>query len=59
MSDDFNAQLASHEDLIRHLVALVTKMDTVIDALREDHRLIVQLLQRSQGDDHRNGGSHA
>jgi uncharacterized coiled-coil protein SlyX len=59
MPDDFNAQLASHEDLIRHLVALVTKMDTVIDALREDHRLIVQLLQRQQDDDHRNGGSHA
>jgi uncharacterized coiled-coil protein SlyX len=59
MPDDFNAQLASHEDLIRHLVALVTKMDTVIDALREDHRLIVQLLQRQQDDDHRNGGAHA
>lgn len=59
MPEDFNAQLASHDDLIRHLVALVTKMDTVIDALREDHRLIVQLLQRASDDDHRNGGSHA
>jgi hypothetical protein len=59
MPDDFNAQLASHEDIIRHLVALCTRMDTVIDALREDHRLIVQLLQRRADDDHRNGGPHA
>ena len=55
MDSDFNAQLASHEDILRHLVALITKMDTVIDALREDHRLIVQLLQRQGRDDAHNG----
>jgi hypothetical protein len=56
MSDpDFNAQLASHEDIIRHLVALCSRMDAVIDALREDHRLIVQLLQRREGNDTHNG----
>lgn len=59
MPDAFDAQLASHEAILRHLVALIVKMDTVIDALREDQRLIVTLLQRSQGGEERNGGTHA
>jgi hypothetical protein len=59
MPDDFSAQLASHEDILRHLVALVGKMDQVIDELKAGQALMIQLLQRSQDDAHRNGGSHA
>jgi hypothetical protein len=59
MSDDFSAQLASHEAILRHLVALVVKMDQVIDELKAGQALMIQLLQRSRDEDHRNGGRHA
>jgi hypothetical protein len=59
MPDDFSAQLASHDAILRHLVALVVKMDQVIDELKAGQALMIQLLQRSQDDEHRNGGSHA
>jgi hypothetical protein len=39
---DFNAQLASHDDILRHLVALVVKMDQVIDELKAGQGLIIQ-----------------
>lgn len=54
--DDFNAQLASHETIIRHLTALIVKMDTAIHELKDGQALIIELLQRQQDDDHRNGG---
>jgi len=59
MSDDFSAQLASHDAILRHLVALVVKMDQVIDELKAGQALMIQLLQRRADDDHRNGGRHA
>jgi hypothetical protein len=55
MAEDFNAQLASHEDILRHLAALVVKMDQVIDELKAGQGLIIQLLQRREGDDTSNG----
>ena len=53
--DDFNAQLASHETIIRHLTALIVKMDHVIDELKAGQGLIITLLQRREADDTRNG----
>ena len=53
--DDFNAHLASHETIIRHLTALIVKMDTAIHALKDGQALIIALLQRREADDNRNG----
>jgi hypothetical protein len=63
MSDaDFNAQLASHEDILRHLVALIVKMDATMDELKGIHlrqtetlAVVTQLLQRREGNDTHNG----
>jgi hypothetical protein len=52
---DFNAQLASHEDIIRHLVALIVKIDHTIDELKNGQNLMIQLLQRSNGGIAENG----
>jgi hypothetical protein len=52
---DFNAQLASHDDILRHLVALVVKMDQVIDELKAGQGLIIELLQRREGGTATNG----
>ena len=53
--EDFNAQLASHEDILRHLTALIVKMDTAIHELKDGQALIITLLQRREADDTRNG----
>lgn len=53
--DDFNAQLASHETIIRHLTALIVKMDTAIHEIKDGQALIIALLQRRETDDTRNG----
>ena len=53
--DDFNAQLASHETIIRHLTALIVKMDTAIHELKDGQALIIALLQRREEGDNRNG----
>lgn len=55
MPDDFNAQLASHETILRHLTALIVKMDTAIHELSRGQALIIALLQRREADDSRNG----
>lgn len=55
MDEDFNAQLASHENIIRYLTALIVKMDGVIYELKEGQALIIQLLQRHDGGEAENG----
>jgi exonuclease VII small subunit len=54
-SASFNAQLASHETILRHLTALIVKMDTAIHELKDGQALIITLLHRREADDTRNG----
>jgi hypothetical protein len=49
MDQELNAHLASHDDIIRHLVALVGKMAQVLDEFKAGQGLIIQLLQRREG----------
>jgi exonuclease VII small subunit len=51
----FDAQLASHETIIRHLTALIVKMDTAIHEIKEGQALIITLLQRREAEEGRNG----
>jgi exonuclease VII small subunit len=53
--DDFNAQLASHETILRHLTALIVKMDTAIHELKDGQALIIAMLQRRETGDTHNG----
>lgn len=49
MPDQFNAQLASHDAILRHLVALIVKMDTVLATAMENQDILIDLLQRQLG----------
>ena len=53
--ENLNAQLASHEDILRYLVAICVRMDTVIIELANIQKLVVQLLHRREGDTNVNG----
>jgi len=62
MPDDFSAQLASHDAILRHLVALNVKMveaiariDVSIERLTTNLEVVTALLQRQRDDEHRHG----
>lgn len=50
---DFDAQLASHETIIRHLTALIVKMDDAIEGINQSLAIVTQLLERAHEEDHR------
>jgi hypothetical protein len=52
---DVNERLDSHEDLLRHLIALVTRMDTYIERVTANLDMVTRLLQRREGLDEHNG----
>jgi hypothetical protein len=59
MYQNFDPLHASYPDILCTLQWAAAHLDQVIDELKAGQALMVQLLQRQQDDEHRNGGSHA